>query len=93
MHIYIYIIYSHIYWQLKNSVRLYIPLYMYMYLCMHSYLYIIYISNWETLRDCVCVYTCTYLCVCILAKEEISKNNVTKADKRMRVKCFHRGNK
>ena len=78
----------------RNTI--YIHVYVHMYSYMHGVIYYIYISNWQILQDCVysCIHVYMYMCVCvyvcILAKEGISKNNITQVNKRIRVKSFHR---
>lgn len=62
---------------------------MYIYVYMHGVIYHMSISSWQALQDCVYAYV--HVCVCILAKEGISKTNVAKANKRIRAKCFYRG--
>lgn len=66
-----------------------------MYMCtcifryMELYILYIYISNCKTVCMHIYTYTCVCMCMCILAKEGSSKNNINRADTRIRVKCFH----
>lgn len=89
--------------QLANNGRLWVYRHTYMYMhafgsfsqlknnihvCAHRVMYALYINNWQTLQDCVCMDVCVRVSVCVPAEGGTGKNNVTEVDKRMRVKCF-----
>lgn len=68
-----------------------------MYTCIFIYvgLYMLYIlatgKYCKTMCTHVYRHVCVYMYMCIPGTEGISKKSTTKADKRIRVKCFYRG--